>query len=68
MSKPVRFIVYLLALLIGFFFLIVGGLAYWWDRSMQPTHASAVQSVCGLLILASQVGVLIRSFYSSFFH
>jgi hypothetical protein len=67
MPKPARFVVYLLALLVGFLFLIFGGFSYWWDRSMRPTHASAVPFVCGLAILASQVGVLVRSYYRSFF-
>jgi hypothetical protein len=51
----------MLALIFGTFFSLFGGLSYWWDRSMQPGKASAIMFVCGLLILASQIPVIILS-------
>jgi len=67
MPKVLRFIVFVLALLIGSFLAIGGGFSYWWDQSMRPTQASAVPFVCGLLILASQIPMLIRSFVGGIF-
>ena len=65
MSRPFRFLISILAGAIGGLFTLAGGLNYWWDRSMQPGQASAVMFVCGLLILASQIGVLLRSLLAS---
>ena len=61
MTALFRFILSILAGVVGGLFSLAGGLNYLWDRSMQPGQASAVVFVCGLLILASQIPAFIRS-------
>lgn len=61
MPQLLRLIVFWLALLAGCFYVLAGGLHYWWDKSMRPDQATPLFLVCGLLILASQVAYFLRA-------
>ena len=61
-----RLVLFVCALLLGILFTLFGGFSYWWDSSMQPSKKSAVVFVCGLLTLASQLGVFLRGLASEF--
>ncbi|RYF83163.1 MAG: hypothetical protein EOO29_04430 [Comamonadaceae bacterium] len=38
---------------------LLGGFAYWWDSSMQPSQKSATLMVCGIvMVLMNVVGAL----------
>lgn len=56
----------LVLLVLGFGFLVLGGLGYWWDRSMRPDQANLAVPVCGALILLSQARVLLLGIVESY--
>jgi hypothetical protein len=40
---------------------LAGGLSYWWDAGMRPDQKSPLLLICGVLMLASQAGTVLRA-------
>jgi hypothetical protein len=60
LGKVVDLLLFLVFTALGLGFAFFGGLNYWWDSSMQPSKASALPLICGVLILIAELVVFLR--------
>jgi len=60
-GKLVQFLLFMVFFGLGMLFTLVGGLDFWWDSGMRPDKASPMLLICGVLILCSQAGLLLRA-------
>jgi hypothetical protein len=60
-GKLVQLLLFMVFLALGTLFALAGGFSYWWDSGMRPDKASPMLLICGVLILCSQAGLLLRA-------
>jgi hypothetical protein len=58
-----RWLGFLVSVLAGIAFTLIGGFAYWWDASMQPSRKSAYLLICGVLTLLLQSVTILYVFF-----
>ena len=65
LGGALRFLLFMVFLLLGALFTVAGGINWWWDSGMRPKSADPTLMICGLLTLASRAGTLLKAWLES---